>query len=843
MAFEQCIETLKAAAGRDLTDDEVDFLFTEVRKRRDFIKAKGRADTLEEAALKAADELANNIKLSAVIEKRNAALNLTKRTRHVEWAAQNYGTKVAEPVETLLVGTNRAKEGARDGVAQTQKAIVSHYLSGMVADLEQGHLTDLLKSGTMDREISRAMWAFGRETEAADLAKLPKEAVDIARIMSKWEDVARVDANKEGAWIRKAAGYIVRQSHDMNRISSAGYEAWRADALKLFDIQKMHELHGSTDTEAMLRAEYTDLAAGNHLHLQKDEELAGAFLGPANLAKKLSQSREIYFKDADAWFDYNQKYGAKNLREAFIGGLRSRGESTGLMRVLGTNPEAMVKRITQELEERAKLAGDSEALKDLKNSRHELSNYLKAVDGTMSIPGHETAARVSATVRGIETMAKLGGMIASQLNDIAIYGMSMRYNGRSFLGGMGEAVAGLGKSLKSEERRQLLASLDVVLDSMVGELGRTGSFNEPGSMAKSMQLFMKLNLSQWWTEHLRASASMGLSHHLALNKQMAFEALNADMQRSLSIYGIDAARWDMLRQLPQKLADGREYMTPEQVRGLPDALFENHIKATGGTLNDTAIANARIDLENKLRNYIVDNTGFAVLDPDAKTKAIMLNGTQAGTVSGELMRFLTQFKSFTGAYMQKSLGREMFGRGYEGDSFIGAFRNGNGEMRGVAQLMVMSTLMGYASMTIKDLIKGKTPRDITDPAIGWKVMLAAMVQGGGAGIYGDFLFGEASRMGSGTVESLAGPVISTVGRMIDLYHKALRGDDVAANAFKEVLNNTPYLNLFYTRIALDYAFLYNIQEHLNPGYLRRMERRMQQENGQTFLVRPSEVVK
>jgi polyphosphate kinase 2 (PPK2 family) len=41
-------------------------------------------------------------------------------------------------------------------------------------------------------------------------------------------------------------------------------------------------------------------------------------------------------------------------------------------------------------------------------------------------------------------------------------------------------------------------------------------------------------------------------------------------------------------------------------------------------------------------------------------------------------------------------------------------------------------------------------------------------------------------------------------------------------------------------MALDYLILYQIQESLNPGYLRRMERRMEQENAQSFLIRPSQ---
>jgi hypothetical protein len=202
------------------------------------------------------------------------------------------------------------------------------------------------------------------------------------------------------------------------------------------------------------------------------------------------------------------------------------------------------------------------------------------------------------------------------------------------------------------------------------------------------------------------------------------------------------------------------------------------------------------------------------------------------------MRFAMQFKSFTGAYTQRVLGREVYGRGYEGDSLIGALRNGNGELQGLARLIAMSTLMGYASMSLKDIAKGKTPRDPTEDGQALKVMLAAMVQGGGAGIYGDFLFGAANRMGSGTIESLAGPVVSSAGRIVDLYHKALEGDDVSARAFGEVLNNTPFMNLFYVRPVLNYMVLYQIQDMLSPGYLRRMQRDAEK-NGQEWLIAPS----
>ncbi len=840
MSFERCIESLKAAAGRELTDDEIDYLFKEIRKKRDYIRASNQAADLEEAALKAADQVANNIKLDAVIKKRNAALNLTKRMRHTEWALQNYGSKIVEPLETLLVGTNRAVKGARDGIAQTQKRIVSNYLSGLTNDLVQADVFDVLSSGTMDREVSRVLWSIGKPTEKYIMANAPKEAITVAKIINKWEEAARIDANKEGAWIRKAAGYVVRQSHDPLRIDRAGADQWMQDARKYFDIKKMTEEQDHANIPNMLNDLYADLASGNHLKGIIDEDIAGGFQGNANLAKRLSKSREIIFKDADAWFDYNQKYGGGSLREALVGGLRARGEATGLMKILGTNPKDMLERIETQLVENAKESKDLNAIKYLNKKRDELNNYMAAVDGSMNIPINAPAARVFANVRSWQTLSKLGGMLLSQLNDTAIYGASMKYNGRSFLGGIAESIGGLGRNLKSKERQDLLASLNVVLESMVGELGRLGSLHDPGSMTKQMQLFMKLNGSTWWTERMKASAALGLSHNLAKNKGFQWIDLNADLQRNLATYGIDPQSWNMLRQMPQKLADGREYMTADQVKLLPDEMFKNRLINQGKQANETAIKNAKLDLENSLRNYIVDNTSFAVIEPDAKTRALTLQGTQPGTWKGEFFRFLMQFKSFTAVYMQKTLGRELYGRGYAGDSIWGALRAGNGEFKALSRLMLMTTAMGYASMVLKDLTKGRTPRDISDPEKAPRILLAAMVQGGGAGIYGDFLFGEANRFGGGTLETLAGPAIGTGAQIVDVFKRARDGDDVAATALRTTISNTPYLNLFYTRMALDYAFLYDMQESMNPGYLRRMEKRIQKQNNQTFVVRPSE---
>ena len=237
-----------------------------------------------------------------------------------------------------------------------------------------------------------------------------------------------------------------------------------------------------------------------------------------------------------------------------------------------------------------------------------------------------------------------------------------------------------------------------------------------------------------------------------------------------------------------------------------------------------------------LRAFYIDRPETAVIQPDAETLAIMRQGTQAGTAYGELLRFIGQFKSFGVAFTQKILGREVYG--YGSDSIGQGLSNLQG-IRGLANVILMTTLFGYGAMASKDLIKGRNPRDPRD----FKTWAAAMIQGGGLGIYGDFLLGETDRFGGDLLSKLAGPVPGLISDVDKIRSAAMRGEDVAATSLRTLINNTPFASLFYTRMALDYTILYEIQESLNPGYLRRMEQRAMKENNQTYWLRPSEAIR
>lgn len=833
-AFQNCLAEIKKAAGRDLSDQEIDDLITELQRRQS--RNVTKADGIEAAALEAAEKYAKDMADAAIIEKRNALLNFKRRTEALDYIRTNFADDPALGLEAVLVGANRAVTGARDSVARAQSALLDYYASGFQTDIEKLGLWKVYVRGELDQDIARALWAKGR---GEDITGIPNEAKQIADVMHKWQEVARLDANEAGAWIGKMDGYIVRQSHDMYKISRATYEGWRDEIMPRLDWDRTLEGAGEAEMEKFLEAVYDGLASG--VHLKSQDQSSGGFKGPRNIAKKASAERVLHFKTADDWFDYNQKFGTGNLRESFIRGMELQAQNTGLMRKLGPNPESNLDQVAQSL--LRGMDGQPEKKNKLQTAINStIRNQFLEVDGTTRSPVHAMGARVSSSIRALENMSKLGAAVLSQASDLPTYASEMRYQGnRGFLSNILEGVAGMFEGRSTKEKIELEGMLGIVRDGMISDAGARFSLANdelPGRVSRLQQLFFKYNWMTPWTDRLKATAVRAMSHYLALNRASPYSELTPDLQRTLRIQGIDETRWEILRAGVTKEVDGRTYMIPESVQTLPDEMFDGLLAERALKANERNYARVKRELADQLRGYFADRAEFAVVTPDARTRAMMRRGTRPGTVAGEFLRFIGQFKSFPFAVIQKVMGREVYGRG--SNSLSEALRNGNGEMAGLAQLMLWTTAFGYISMSAKDLAKGRTPRDPLD----WNTFLAAMVQGGGAGIYGDFLFGEVrNRFGGGMISTLAGPAAGSFEDIMDLWGRMRDGDDFAAQSFRVFWSHLPGANLFYTKLALDYMFLWSVQEALNPGAMKRMERRVEKENAQTFLLRPSEVVR
>ncbi|MGS7401169.1 hypothetical protein ACVMJM_26710 [Klebsiella pneumoniae] len=802
------------------------------------IRAENEGISLEAAALRAAEELSNAEKLANVIEARNKALNTRIAVQRLAFIRDSFPDRPDIGLSAILVGRNEARTGSRSSASAEQFQLRSKYLSGLNHDLEQAGVLKYLSSGSNDAEVADAMWRLGKG-ESTD--GMMKESVKIAEIITKWQETARLDANKAGAWIRKMPGYIARQGHDMMKIRAAGFASWRDAILPKLDKATFE---GVADQDAFLRSVYDGLASGVHLASEKPDWMKG-FKGSQNVARRASQERVLHFLDGRSWYEYNREFGVGSVREAIYGGLEASARNTGLMRILGTNPENMVNYLADTIS--ADLKGNEKALAAFNDARRStIKNEMAEVTGQTNIPGSSALARFGSTTRAVDSMLKLGGAMISSFNDLASNALELRYQGKNFMSALTESIQGRLKRYSTEEQKEILSSLGVYADSMRDEILQrfSGDVTLPGKVARLQRQFFRLNGLNWWTDASRNTTATMTSHWLAGNAKSPHATLNPDLKRALDLHGIGEPEWNIYRTMDMKGSEGRTFMTPDGIDSVPDDVIAKYIADKNVTVNERSIANARSELGDKLRGYILDRVMVAMTEPTARTRALMKQGTQPGTVQGELIRFIGQYKSFTASFMQQALGREVFGRGYTpaplGQSRWGSvsnalFKSGKGEMVGLAQVALWMTFFGYLSMQTKLMLKGQTPR----PADA-KTFLAAAAQGGGLGIFGDFLFGEANRFGNGPITSLAGPVAGSADQLVTLFQKARSGDAKAGDFFRFTVDHTPFINLFWSRPILNYLFLNQLQESLSPGSLHRYEQNIRKNQGNDFLIPPSQ---
>lgn len=826
-------------------DDLLEGLKAEVSQMRQMgraakqaMMAGDKAAELQSDAMMAADTMANNLEMAASIERRNAVLNLNARLKATSFINQFKEKGLDfEGFAALLVGSERVRVGSRASIDGEFKGFKGELIGGMIADLEKANLKKEFISGRFDRDVYDALY---RKGTGASMEGISPQAAQMAEIVSKYQQVARNRRNRFGAWIRDLQGYITRQSHDMYKIRAATEAEWTTFVKDRLDVPKMVKLGLISETDPMgsLRVLYDDFAAGVHLKETGSDNDLGTMVRGSNLARRESVSRTLYFKDGVSAFEYNERFGVGTLSQAVLNGFDRAAASTALMKNLGTNPEATLTRLMDEYEN--SLSFDPNRRAKFRQNRQTILNLLSQVDGSVYVPGNVTAAKVGGILRSLQNMARLGGAVISSTPDLVGYAAELRYGqGKNLFSGVAGAIQSLIRGRAKGEQGEILASLGVFHESVVGSIA--ARFDSPelvaGKMAALQQMFFRLNGLTWWTESLRDGAALSHSHYMAKQSSKSFDEINQELRRMLGLYNIDAGKWEIIKRATVKVSDGKEYISGDAIRTLPRQMFEKYISSVGRTVNDASVQNLRDDLQQALRTMMVDRSHHASVEPNARARAFMLRGTKPGTIPGELLRYMGQFKSFSVSMVQMVLGREVYGRGY--DTFGQYLREGRGDMLGLAAMIGMYGAMGYAAMSVKDLLKGREPRDPTDP----RTWFAAMAQGGGLGLYGDFLFGEYSRFGRSFTASIAGPVLGNFDTLLELWTRMRNGDDTAAVAFKSLINNTPFLNLFWLRPLLDYAILFNIQESLNPGALRRMEKRIERENNQSFLFKPSEVIR
>jgi hypothetical protein len=464
-------------------------------------------------------------------------------------------------------------------------------------------------------------------------------------------------------------------------------------------------------------------------------------------------------------------------------------------------------------------------MEELKNRAGRFEWIMDELDGSANIPVDGFWAKALSIARTLETQRLMGGVVMSQLGDLAVAASELKYHGVDPFSRYTIPISNIVYSLPGTKKAQkeLAEAIGIIPEAIMGDLlERFDNVEIPGKLNELTNIFMRMTGMNAWTDGQRAGLGLALSNIYASMASQSYSNLPKGTKILFKKYGISSGVWDKIRSAKLDEIDGRKYLNPKEIEKID------------------------FNAAQKFRTFLMDRLYQGVLQPDAYTRTITTGGGKRGTPSGEIFRTMFQFKRFMASMFTQVWGRDLA---------IGQ-QAGFGKYGGIGELFVMSSLLGFISYSMKEIAKGREPINPLENPGG--ALAAGALQGGGVGIFGDFIFNDVNRFGVSLLGTMAGPLPGRVELFVKQLHKVKNGEsspeELALFGFNQMNVLNPLLvgrgdaafkaaaainatNLFYIRPVLNYLVLHSLQEAANPGYFRRQERRLNKE-GRDFLVRP-----
>lgn len=854
-AFGECIAEVAAKAG---VDDETAFgLIQTVADHGERMRARGEPNPFDAAA----QDIADKAKEQAARDRSDALRNAIARESLLQQIRDNGGLANAElTIRSLLHGTNR---GGRDSIEAQWRGNAANWTGVLSNKLRAGALEHAAISGALDEEISKALWAMNAGEKIPE--GVTKPARDIAAAIKPALDFAKERLNGAGAHIGNAMDYVAHTSHDARAMRAAAgpgatpeqaFESWWKFTVpnlsdKTFEDVTPEEGQSVDDARRGFgRSVFYALVSGVHktmrgldgVDLSADARIPLAFEGTHNVARKASQPRVLLWKDGTAWNDYMQKFGEPaTLTAGVMRTLDGSARSLALMEKLGTNPGGNLNLVIRKVEEEYR--DDLDRLSKFQSKVQGLRNVMGRLDGSLNVPENEMAANIGNSLRTWESVASLGSVGITHFASIwPTVTSELVHHGQSRLGAMGNLVSALLTGKGSAERQEILGDLGAYASGLNREMEGRWQADDPipGKISSIANTFMKYTGIHYVFDNTQTAIREMLAHQLGRSTDSEFGALNPRLQNILGKYGLGSDEWNLLRATPDlPTSAGRAYMTPSAASRTDPAAVEALMRSRGEIdpkadpeAVQRAVQRFQWGLGDKLSSYYSDAAAHGVVTPGVRERAAVLGSTRPGSVGGELLRYLVQFKMWPLAAMNQVISREIFLATSKGDA---AFNIGS--------LLSLTMAGGYLRMAVNDAARGNPQRNPMDP----RTMVAALAQGGGIGILGDFLFGETNRMGGDLMSTIAGPVVSDANQLFKIYSR-FRADatdpdpDQRAKALEHAwpdilrfgIGHIPFSSLVYLKGALDYMLFYHAYEAASPGWWERSNTRMQKEQGRTM---------
>ncbi|MFZ7814694.1 hypothetical protein [Acinetobacter lwoffii] len=634
--------------------------------------------------------------------------------------------------------------------------------------------------------------------------------------------------NRSGGDIGKLDDWGLPQTHSLEKIVKAGKEAWVQKAENLINTSKYVHEDGSFYSQQEIREllEYSfDTLSSNGAN--KTEIGRQSFGGNSKVTSRHSESRVLHFKDAESWMDYQAEFGGMpfvDLVEAHVNGL---SKDIALVENLGSSPKNSMRILMDAAEQKDWQKGiDADSTG---KTRKRAQTMFDEFTG-QNTPQSEVLANMGLAYRSMNVASMLGGTTLSSVTDQAMIAKTASIHGIAYRKTFGELISQLNP--KNKEDRELAHSLGLATEEMLGSIARWSDDGLTSVHGKSQKLarvssgiasqVMRVSGLNALTAASKVGFTKMLMHKYgSLTRSKAWADLDPMDRELMEKTGLSERAWEVMR-LADPVVDrkGNQLMSARSIYEIPDS----DLTRFGDPQK------VRDEIASQFQAHLFDEQGMAVVEAGLRERTWMAPGTRKGTVMGEIMKSMLQFKSFSASFLMRHGSRTMAQQGVKGKAAY------------AIPLVAMTTILGGLVVQLKELANGNDPLtmwDSDDPDKTIDFMKRSFVAGGGLPVLGDILVAGMDTSGRDTGDFIAGPFGGDFKTIMSLTvgnaTQAANGIDTNAGneAFKFLKGKVPAQNLWYTKAATNRMIFDEMQDIISPGYREKLLRKAERDHDRT----------
>ena len=777
----------------------------------DCIRTAVTTDKIKPAKGAAAEQVYNNELAAALASgmSRSAAEDaaasaavdaITKLTAEARWRRINEMRRTHEIYE-LFQNSKDLRDTLItffDGIESAHHRVSGQAMALMAQTIEKyrPRLAGLWHPVSDMTEIARA--AFGQPV------KNPVAKVLADELLAAMEYL-RKSANAVGATIPQNPNRRLPQTHDWIKVRRYSETEWVNDHINTLDWTLMRykgKPIAVADRAAVLKITYEGIRTDGTSRIVPGHSAAD------HLAARISQSRFLYYKDADAYLAMQKKYGSGNMFQQTIGLIDSMSRDIAMLEKMGPNPGAMHNFINNLVQRKA---GDESLKSDVSQVsgvRWELNRFEERfkIFNMLVLNGEDSLlAQGMAATRTVLLASKLDGAYLANIGDFALMKNTAMANK---LPGMSIIKAYVQNFVPNEKNRMFAMRSGLIAESAISMASAYqryfGALDGPVGAKRYADFIFRVG---WLTAHTQAAKfawKLEFMGMLADHAAMKFDDLPfVDLFKEKSITKAD---WDFFRQTKIYDHRGAKFLRPIDV-----------IQQYGPGTREA-------DIANKFMDVILDTGREAVVTPTTREQAALGGAQSAATASGQLLRGVAQLKTFIVTITMRNMRTIM--------------RNptAGGKLAAAARFFTLLTVGGALVTQLKELANGKDLMDmnITTNPMFW---VRAALNGGSFGFLGDAVLGS-TMSGRDISTSITGPLGELADDTQNIGEEFIKlfNDEESKIAGRLVTALSTYgPKPWQVRLLIDRHIRDTMLQHTDPAAYRRMvraARKQERETGQ-----------